>query len=64
MLNASTFTWKHSTPEPSSALASSAEVESMEVHRTSQSLLQEADTSSLGGKLERVGESARVLRNP
>ena len=63
MLNSPTITWKHSTPEPSGALALSAEVEGMEVHRTSQSLLQEVDTSSLGGKLERAGESARGLRN-
>lgn len=63
MLNAPTITWKHSTPEPSCALALSAGVQGTEVHRTSQSLLQEADTGGLGGKLERAGEGARELRN-
>lgn len=75
MLNAPTITWKHSTPEPSCALALSAGVQGTEVHRTSQSLLQEADTRTsqsllqeadtggLGGKLERAGEGARGLRN-
>lgn len=58
MLNAASIPWKHSSPEPSRALALSAEVDSKEIQGSSQPLLHQADTGKLESKLERVGEGA------